>query len=64
MRGTARPVTPWLGDDLDTPGALTVVDRWADAVLGEQTGAAAAEARAEARGVRTAVDALLGIDLG
>ena len=60
----ARQLAERLADDLDTPGALTVVDRWADAVLGEQTGAAAAEARAETRGVRTAVDALLGIDLG
>ena len=60
----ARQLADRIADDLDTPGALTVVDRWADAVLGEQAGAAAAAARAETRGVRTAVDALLGIDLG
>ena len=50
-----------LADDLDAPGALAAVDRWADAVLtgppGTATGAAAAGL------VRDTVDALLGIAL-
>jgi L-cysteine:1D-myo-inositol 2-amino-2-deoxy-alpha-D-glucopyranoside ligase len=45
-----------MADDLDAPGALAVVDRWADAVL---TGSAAPGASL----VRDAVDALLGVDL-
>jgi L-cysteine:1D-myo-inositol 2-amino-2-deoxy-alpha-D-glucopyranoside ligase len=45
-----------LADDLDAPGALAIVDAWADAV---QAGAAAADGRL----VRDAVDALLGIAL-
>jgi L-cysteine:1D-myo-inositol 2-amino-2-deoxy-alpha-D-glucopyranoside ligase len=45
-----------LADDLDAPGALAVVDAWADAA---QAGAAAADGRL----VRDAVDALLGIAL-
>ncbi|WP_374929530.1 cysteine--1-D-myo-inosityl 2-amino-2-deoxy-alpha-D-glucopyranoside ligase [Kytococcus sedentarius] len=60
----AREVAERLADDLDTPGALTVVDRWADDVLGEETSASAATARAEAAVLLLAVDALLGIDLG
>jgi L-cysteine:1D-myo-inositol 2-amino-2-deoxy-alpha-D-glucopyranoside ligase len=45
-----------LADDLDAPGALAVVDRWAGEVL---TGPAAAGGRL----VRDAVDALLGVEL-
>jgi L-cysteine:1D-myo-inositol 2-amino-2-deoxy-alpha-D-glucopyranoside ligase len=47
-----------LSDDLDTPGALTAVDRWADETLtrgGTDTGAPAL--------IRDTVDALLGIKL-
>jgi L-cysteine:1D-myo-inositol 2-amino-2-deoxy-alpha-D-glucopyranoside ligase len=47
-----------LADDLDTPGALAVVDAWADAVLagsGEDRGAPAL--------ATATVDALLGIRL-
>jgi len=45
-----------IADDLDAPGALAVVDRWADAVLaGESTGGGDL--------VRDAVDALLGLEL-
>jgi L-cysteine:1D-myo-inositol 2-amino-2-deoxy-alpha-D-glucopyranoside ligase len=47
-----------LADDLDAPGALTVVDRWADAVI-----AAGSAAPGSARLVRDTVDALLGIAL-
>jgi L-cysteine:1D-myo-inositol 2-amino-2-deoxy-alpha-D-glucopyranoside ligase len=47
-----------LADDLDAPGAIAAVDRWAAAVLA--TGSAAPES---ARLVREAVDALLGIAL-
>jgi L-cysteine:1D-myo-inositol 2-amino-2-deoxy-alpha-D-glucopyranoside ligase len=50
-----------IADDLDAPGALGVVDRWADAVN------AAAElppgSAAAARLVRDTVDALLGVAL-
>ena len=45
-----------LADDLDAPGALTVVDAWADAVL-------AAPEPADSSLVRDTVDALLGIAL-
>ena len=48
-----------LADDLDAPGALTVVDGWADDVL---TGATP-PADAGADLVRDAVDALLGVAL-
>jgi L-cysteine:1D-myo-inositol 2-amino-2-deoxy-alpha-D-glucopyranoside ligase len=47
-----------LSDDLDTPAALTAVDRWADEAL-TSGGADAAGPRT----VRDAVDALLGISL-
>jgi L-cysteine:1D-myo-inositol 2-amino-2-deoxy-alpha-D-glucopyranoside ligase len=47
-----------LSDDLDTPAALTAVDRWADEAL--TSGGADAEGP---RTVRVAVDALLGISL-
>ena len=46
-----------LADDLDAPGALAVIDGWADAVL------AAAPGPSDAGLVRDTVDALLGIAL-
>ena len=84
------PTVPWsdadtvlaalrerLADDLDAPGALAVVDRWAEGVLGGAPAASAAPggtplqaaspapspAPSPARLVRDAVDALLGIAL-
>ena len=45
-----------MADDLDAPGALAVVDRWADAVL-------AVSAAPAASLVRDTVDALLGVSL-
>ena len=51
-----------LRDDLDAPGALAVVDRWADALLAEPPTRIAADL-AGARLVRATVDALLGISL-
>jgi L-cysteine:1D-myo-inositol 2-amino-2-deoxy-alpha-D-glucopyranoside ligase len=54
-----------MADDLDAPGALAVVDNWADAVLaapGAAPGTAPAPGPAAAL-VRDAVDALLGIAL-
>lgn len=51
-----------LADDLDAPGALAVVDRWADAVLTGPAGAAPARA-GEGQLVRDTVDALLGVEL-
>jgi L-cysteine:1D-myo-inositol 2-amino-2-deoxy-alpha-D-glucopyranoside ligase len=56
-----------LADDLDAPGALAVVDGWADDVLGgdrDGTGpASAAAASPAAQLVRDTVDALLGVML-
>lgn len=53
-----------LADDLDTPGALALVDGWAEAALAGSgsTGGAAADPVAPAL-VRSAVDALLGVRL-
>jgi L-cysteine:1D-myo-inositol 2-amino-2-deoxy-alpha-D-glucopyranoside ligase len=67
--GTVRPPVPSaefvlsavrerLADDLDAPGALAVVDRWADAVI-----AAESAPPGSAQFVRDTVDALLGIAL-
>jgi L-cysteine:1D-myo-inositol 2-amino-2-deoxy-alpha-D-glucopyranoside ligase len=47
-----------LADDLDAPGALAAVDRWADAVIAARSAPPGA-----ARLVRDTVDALLGIAL-
>lgn len=56
-----------MAHDLDAPGALVVVDRWADAVLTEGQGAGAEERESggvDSSGlVRDAVDALLGVSL-
>jgi L-cysteine:1D-myo-inositol 2-amino-2-deoxy-alpha-D-glucopyranoside ligase len=54
--GVLRAVRERLADDLDAPGALTVIDAWADAVL------AAPEPDGGSL-VRDTVDALLGIAL-
>jgi len=48
-----------MADDLDGPGALAVVDRWADAVLT----APAAPSAGDGQLVRDTVDALLGVEL-
>jgi L-cysteine:1D-myo-inositol 2-amino-2-deoxy-alpha-D-glucopyranoside ligase len=50
-----------IADDLDAPGALAVVDAWADAVLGSDDGAGVTPAGAKL--VSDAVDALLGVAL-
>jgi L-cysteine:1D-myo-inositol 2-amino-2-deoxy-alpha-D-glucopyranoside ligase len=47
-----------MADDLDAPGALTVIDEWAEAVL-----ASGAIFEADAALVRDTADALLGIAL-
>jgi L-cysteine:1D-myo-inositol 2-amino-2-deoxy-alpha-D-glucopyranoside ligase len=69
VRGEAVPeagqvlaaVRDRMADDLDAPGALAVVDRWADAVL---AGRALADSGAPAASlVRDTVDALLGVAL-
>ena len=60
-----------MADDLDAPGALAVVDRWADAVLadavlagGVLAGGVLADSGAPAASlVRDTVDALLGVAL-
>jgi len=56
---TLAQVRERLADDLDTPGALRVVDRWADDAL---SGATHADPTAPAL-VRSTVDALLGVAL-
>ena len=50
-------------DDLDAPGALAVVDRWADALLAEPPTRITPGDLAGARLVRATVDALLGVRL-
>ena len=52
-----------LRDDLDAPGALAVVDRWADALLAEPPTRITPRVLAGARLVQATVDALLGISL-
>jgi L-cysteine:1D-myo-inositol 2-amino-2-deoxy-alpha-D-glucopyranoside ligase len=64
--GTARAalagIRERLADDLDAPGALTVVDHWAAEILSERTSSEPAD-RADGHLVREAVDALLGVAL-
>ena len=50
-------------DDLDAPGALAIVDRWADALAAEPPAGITPGDLAGARLVQAAVDALLGIRL-
>jgi L-cysteine:1D-myo-inositol 2-amino-2-deoxy-alpha-D-glucopyranoside ligase len=48
-----------IADDLDAPGALAAVDRWAEEVIGAPD--LPPDARAAAMLVRVTVDALLGV---
>ena len=50
-------------DDLDAPGALAVVDHWADTLVAEPPTRITAEDLAGVRLVKATVDALLGISL-
>ncbi|MGH3199807.1 MAG: cysteine--1-D-myo-inosityl 2-amino-2-deoxy-alpha-D-glucopyranoside ligase [Streptosporangiaceae bacterium] len=52
-----------LRDDLDAPGALAVVDRWADALLAEPPTRITPRDLVGARLVQATVDALLGVTL-
>jgi L-cysteine:1D-myo-inositol 2-amino-2-deoxy-alpha-D-glucopyranoside ligase len=52
-----------LRDDLDAPGALGVIDRWADRLLAEAPTRITPEDVSGARLVTAAIDALLGIKL-
>ena len=52
-----------LRDDLDAPGALAVVDHWADTLLAEPPTRITPRDLAGARLVQATVDALLGISL-
>jgi len=52
-----------LRDDLDAPGALAVVDHWADALRAEPPTRITPHDLASARLVQTTVDALLGLSL-
>src|SRR5487761_1028174 len=57
--GVLAGVRERMADDLDAPGALAVVDRWADAVLDGAAGTSPTEGQL----VRDTVDALLGVEL-
>jgi L-cysteine:1D-myo-inositol 2-amino-2-deoxy-alpha-D-glucopyranoside ligase len=50
-----------MADDLDAPGALVPIDRWAEEVTGAPV--LPPDARAAALLIRDAVDALLGVAL-
>jgi L-cysteine:1D-myo-inositol 2-amino-2-deoxy-alpha-D-glucopyranoside ligase len=50
-------------DDLDAPGALAIVDRWADTLVAEPPTRITAADLVGARLVKAIVDALLGISL-
>src|SRR5258708_16748299 len=52
-----------LSDDLDAPGALAVVDSWAEMMLAGAAADPAAHLAGSTRLVRDAVDALLGVAL-
>ncbi len=52
-----------MADDLDAPGALAVVDRWAETMLATAQSAEVSNLAASTRLVRDAVDALLGVAL-
>jgi L-cysteine:1D-myo-inositol 2-amino-2-deoxy-alpha-D-glucopyranoside ligase len=52
-----------LRDDLDAPGALAVVDRWADSLLAEAPTRITPRTVSGARLVKSTVDALLGISV-
>jgi L-cysteine:1D-myo-inositol 2-amino-2-deoxy-alpha-D-glucopyranoside ligase len=63
--GLLSEVRAALADGLDTPAALTAVDRWADAALADGPGTGAADTRDTDTPMltRTLVDTLLGVDL-
>jgi len=52
-----------LSDDLDAPGALAVVDSWAEMMLAGAAADPAGHLTGSTRLVRDAVDALLGVAL-
>jgi L-cysteine:1D-myo-inositol 2-amino-2-deoxy-alpha-D-glucopyranoside ligase len=59
--GVLAAVRERMADDLDAPGALAAIDRWADEVIGAPV--LPPDARAGALLVRDAADALLGVSL-
>jgi L-cysteine:1D-myo-inositol 2-amino-2-deoxy-alpha-D-glucopyranoside ligase len=61
--GVLAGVRARMRDDLDAPGALEVVDRWADVVLAEAPTRITPGDVSGARLVRDTVDALLGVSL-
>jgi L-cysteine:1D-myo-inositol 2-amino-2-deoxy-alpha-D-glucopyranoside ligase len=61
--GVLAGVRARMRDDLDAPGALDVVDRWADSVLAEAPTRITPDDVASARLVRDTADALLGVSL-
>jgi L-cysteine:1D-myo-inositol 2-amino-2-deoxy-alpha-D-glucopyranoside ligase len=62
-RAALAAIRARLADDLDAPGALAVVDEWAERMLAGSATDLAADTAASTRLVRDAVDALLGVAL-
>jgi len=60
QEGVLAAIRERMADDLDAPGALAVVDAWADAVLADRPDGASSAAPGL---VRDAIDALLGVRL-
>jgi len=61
--GVLAGVRARLRDDLDAPGALSIVDRWADSLLAKAPTRMTSQDVSGARLVKETVDALLGISL-
>jgi L-cysteine:1D-myo-inositol 2-amino-2-deoxy-alpha-D-glucopyranoside ligase len=61
--GVLAGVRARLRDDLDAPGALSIVDRWADSLLAKAPARMTSQDVSGARLVKETVDALLGISL-
>jgi L-cysteine:1D-myo-inositol 2-amino-2-deoxy-alpha-D-glucopyranoside ligase len=62
-RGVLSAIRERMGDDLDAPGALAVVDAWADTMLDSSPRAEVSDVASSTRLVRDAADALLGVAL-
>jgi len=61
--GVLAGVRARLRDDLDAPGALSILDRWADSLLAKAPTRITSQDVSGVRLVKETVDALLGISL-
>jgi L-cysteine:1D-myo-inositol 2-amino-2-deoxy-alpha-D-glucopyranoside ligase len=61
--GVLAGVRARLRDDLDAPGALVLVDRWADSLLAKPPTRVTSQDVSGARLVKETADALFGISL-